>query len=1531
VAGHDTRMASELLGAADRLDSTQLLEAFKVHRSCRRASFADANWTALGALTLLWLVLEAGVLFGSPPALASTAGSAVFSGGAGTVSVGGTLYARAGGTLTLTVATSSDTRCVDVVGAFTAHQTSATGKSSWTFTTTAPTGTGNGVQTATATASPTVNPQDKCTGASGNAIGSYILDNAGPVVTAALSPAANSAGWNKDNVSVTWSAADAGSGVASGPTPATDAQTVSTAGVTKTASATDRLGNTGNGAASVKLDKTAPTISGTRAPSANANGWNNSDVIVSFACSDGLSGIKDCTAPRTVSSTDASGLSVSGTAVDVADNTATTSVGPVKVDKVAPTLSGAPTTAPNGDGWYDGPVTIHWAAGDAGSGLAAPAPADSTLGGEGTNQFDTKTVSDKAGNATAADSAPRVNIDRTAPATNVTAPQGWNQADVAVTLAPTDNLSGVKTTNYTVDGGAVQSGTTPTLTGDGTHSLVFWSTDKAGNEEQHKTIEVKIDGTAPTIDVGYSRPFDAPGWYRDNVTVRFSCQDATSGIASCGPDQVVSAEGKDQDVTGTAKDNAGNTATAHGVVSLDRTKPEIAASADRQPNANLWYDDDVTITFAATDALSGIDVLSAPVTLGEGRDQSASGKAVDKAGNEAGASLTGINVDKTAPTLIGKATSEPNAAGWYSGDVTVHWTADDALSGLDGAVPGDSTLEGEGEALSASVTVSDKAGNSRTETVKDIKIDRTAPSTSAKVGDPLESGWYAGGVDVTLTGRDNLSGVRTTYYKVDDGTALVYAGPFKHTAKGTHTITFWSVDRAGNAEAQDDAHSLTLKIDDVAPSVSGSQTPAANTNGWNNTAVAVSFKCDDAESGIATCVGATTLNDETPTAGTTVTGNAQDNAGNTAEATVGPIKIDLTAPDVAAQLPDPQGVDTAGAKWYRGDVAVAWPCSDGLSGIDGSCPAASPITGEGRNLAAGPVSVSDKAGNSRSASASGVNIDRKGPSISGSATTAPNAAGWYSGPVKLAFSCADPNLADGTDGSGVAKCPSDIGLTDEGANQSATSEVARDYAGNETAGRVVGGIKIDNTAPTSTDTVQCTLVNGFCNGLSPVSLKIDAIDQAGLSGVKEIRYSTDGEATYKTASGASATVPLNLDVSGQATVTYYAVDNAGNQEAKHADSINYDGTAPTLTHKLTPAANAADWSNADTLVHFDAVDDAGGSGVDLTSVTADKTYATETAGQMILGEAKDKAGNAGKDSFSLKLDKTAPKIVASRSPATANANGWNTTPVTVEFKCEDPNAANGALGAGISACPDPVTLSTNNKSGSPQSVTRSVRDLADNSASAGVQNVNIDMEKPTVTVGGVKDDGSYVLGAVPAATCSASDDFSGLDGACKTTLTGGQANGVGTFTYAATATDRAGNVTMRSVTYKVIYAEVQGTPFWMPPINDTAHTTSTTTSVFKAGSTVPAKFQLRDANGKIVQTNTPPVWVQPAKGVLTTAPVDESAYSAPAESGTTYRWSATDQQYIYNWNTDKSQIGYFWRIAAKLDDGTTRTVNIGLR
>ena len=60
-----------------------------------------------------------------------------------------------------------------------------------------------------------------------------------------------------------------------------------------------------------------------------------------------------------------------------------------------------------------------------------------------------------------------------------------------------------------------------------------------------------------------------------------------------------------------------------------------------------------------------------------------------------------------------------------------------------------------------------------------------------------------------------------------------------------------------------------------------------------------------------------------------------------------------------------------------------------------------------------------------------------------------------------------------------------------------------------------------------------------------------------------------------------------------------------------------------------------------------------------------------------------------------------------------------------------------------------------------------------------------------------------------------------------------------------------------------------------------------------------------------------------------TMPVDETAYTASGDSGGTYRYDSTAQQYIYNWKTGTG--GNYWRIGVTLDDGQTYYVNIGLR
>lgn len=125
-----------------------------------------------------------------------------------------------------------------------------------------------------------------------------------------------------------------------------------------------------SGTASITVDTGAPTIAGSATPAPNAAGWNNTDVTVSFLCDDGLgSGIATCT-NDTVLSTDGADQSVSGTATDLAGNSAGALVDNIDIDKTAPTVTGTMGRAPDHpSGYYTSPVTVTFSGTDATSGV----------------------------------------------------------------------------------------------------------------------------------------------------------------------------------------------------------------------------------------------------------------------------------------------------------------------------------------------------------------------------------------------------------------------------------------------------------------------------------------------------------------------------------------------------------------------------------------------------------------------------------------------------------------------------------------------------------------------------------------------------------------------------------------------------------------------------------------------------------------------------------------------------------------------------------------------------------------------------------------------------------------------------------------------------------------------------------------------------------------------------------------------------------------------------------------------------------
>ncbi len=300
------------------------------------------------------------------------------------------------------------------------------------------------------------------------------VDTTAPVITKTITGTAGTGGWYRSDVTVQWTVSDADSAVVIDSGCGTQNFTTETAGTTSSCQA-HSAGGSSSDSVTIKIDKTDPTITFASAtPAANAAGWNNTDVVVSWNCADvGGSGALAASVSHTISS-EGTGLSATGTCEDVAGNTASNTKGGFKIDKTDPTITFASATpAANANGWNNTDVTVKWDCADALSGPVDLSVSD-VRSAEGTANA-SGTCTDIAGNSASA--IREVKIDKTDPV--VTCPPVptflQSQLPQTITATVTDALSG-----------AASSTATGTANNPGGGTVSITGQDKAGNS---KTVQ----------------------------------------------------------------------------------------------------------------------------------------------------------------------------------------------------------------------------------------------------------------------------------------------------------------------------------------------------------------------------------------------------------------------------------------------------------------------------------------------------------------------------------------------------------------------------------------------------------------------------------------------------------------------------------------------------------------------------------------------------------------------------------------------------------------------------------------------------------------------------------------------------------------------------------------------------------------------------------------------------------------------------------------------------------------------------------
>ncbi|WP_367613866.1 BapA/Bap/LapF family large adhesin [Alteromonas sp. 07-89-2] len=1008
----------------------------------------------------------------------------------------------------------------------------------------------------------------------------------------------------------------------------------------------------------------------------------------------------------------------------------------------------------------------------------------------------TASASDDAGNSTTTSdigtldtSAPALTLDAQVTVSDTT-PTISGTTDLpagsTVTLFVTDSAGNTQTFTALVDASGNFSADVPAPLAEGDYSVTATATDSNGNSASVTDNNGIVDTVPPVISL------DALGSNNDTTPTISGTTDLAAGESvtlsitdNAGNTQTVTAtvdangnftvdvpaalaEG-DFTVTATATDDAGNSASANAIGTIDTTAPTLTLDPqglgnDTTPTISGSTDlaEGSVVSLVITDSAGNIQTVTAtvdaagsftvdvPSAIAEG-SYIVEATATDEAGNSTSVLDNSGVIDITPPELnLDELTPENNATPTISGTTNLPAGAIVTLTVVDSAgntqtfaatVQTDGSFAAnvpsplaEGD-YTVTATAQDAAGNQGSDSETGGSVDTTAPVITL---DPLGTGNdntptisgntdLAAGSTVTITVTDSVGTVQTFTATVD-GNGDFSADVPNPMADGNFDITATATDAAGNTATD----TVSGDINSAAPTLSLDPLGSGN-----DTTPTISGNTDVAP-------------------GSTVTLTVTDSAGNTQTFSAIVQGDGSFTADVPASLPE-------------GDYSVTATATDG---------------------AGNSASVTENGGNIDTTAPS-ITIDTQGlgndatPSISG--TTDLNAGDTVS--ISVTDNAGNTQTFTATvqnDGTYSADVPADLA---EGSFS--VTVTATDDAGNSATAIDNNGV-IDTAAPTITLDAQ-----GLTNDATPtISGTTDLAAGSTVSiSVTDSQGNTQTFTAIVQANGSfSADVPLDL-AEGDYTVEVTATDDAGNQNTAVDNNGTVDTTPPVINLDPVASGNDAtpilsgttDLPEGATITLV--VTDAGGNVQNLTAtVNADGTFSVEIPSALVDGDydvtasASDAAGNSTTVTDSGNINASAPDITLDALGQTNDA-----TPLI-----------SGTTNAPVGAT---VTLTVTDSAGAVQTFTATVQ--GDGTFSASVPS---DLAEGSYTVVAEVTDGAgntgsdSETGGVVDTTSPAIDVAEqGVGNDATPTISGTTDQPAGS-TVSITVTDNAGNIQTLSAT-----------------------------------------------------------------------------------------------------------------------------------